>query len=218
MSVRALQLRRTRKGGSVRRPAANPRRHTQPEVVIAVLAHLGGGAVRERRARAAPRDLAYTAHGGELRDVFRGARPVAEAAGERLRHRRRRGETGSVTFVQRFDGALGSFVSLHVVALDGVFTRTKDDAVVFPPGPTPSAADVAAVVARVAEPMLRWMRRRKRFDDRPSTTASDRRNEWVWASSQARNETSARPTSGPVQRAIIARRRGRLRLMCQRKR
>jgi AcrR family transcriptional regulator len=51
-----------------------------------------------------------------------------------------------------------------------------------------------------------------------STTASDRRNEWVWASSQARNETSARPTSGPVQRAIIARRRGRLRLMCQRKR
>ena len=98
---------------------------------------------------------------------------MAEAAGEGPRHRRQRGETGSVTFVQRFDGTLGSFVHLHVVALDGVFTRSKDGAVVFHPGPTPSVADVTDVVSRVAERMLRWMRRRKMFDERPHEERSN---------------------------------------------
>lgn len=84
------------------------------------------------------------------------------------------GETGSVTFVQRFDGTLGSFVHLHVAALDGVFTRIDDGTVRFHPGPAPSVADVAAVVTRVAERMLRWMRRRKMFDQRP---AEERSNE-----------------------------------------
>ncbi len=84
------------------------------------------------------------------------------------------GETGSVTFVQRFDGTLGSFVHLHVVALDGVFTRLDDGAVRFHLGPAPSVADVAAVVKRVAERMLRWMRRRKMFDQRPTRGALER--------------------------------------------
>ncbi len=63
---------------------------------------------------------------------------------------------------------------LHVVALDGVFTRIDDGAVLFHSGSTPSAADVADVVTRVAERMLRWMRRRKMFDQRP---AEERSNE-----------------------------------------
>ena len=45
-------------------------------------------------------------------------------------------ETGSVTFVQRFSAMLQSFVHLHVVALDGVFTReTKGGPSVFTRGP-----------------------------------------------------------------------------------
>ena len=85
------------------------------------------------------------------------------------------GETGSITFVQRFDGALGSFVHLHVVALDGVFTRdAPGGAAVFHEGPAPSGEELAAVAARVAERMLRWICRRKLLDER---RAEERSNE-----------------------------------------
>jgi hypothetical protein len=81
------------------------------------------------------------------------------------------GETGAIPFVQRFDGALGSFVHLHVVALDGVFTRAAPGgAVVFDEGPAPSREESGAIAARVAERMLRWMRRRKLLDERKSAT------------------------------------------------
>lgn len=60
-----------------------------------------------------------------------------------------------------------------VVALNGVFTRLDDGAVRFHPGPAPSVADVAAVVKRVAERMLRWMRRRRMFDQRPPEERSN---------------------------------------------
>ena len=59
--------------------------------------------------------------------------------------------TGSVTFVQRFTAALGCFVHLPVVALDGVYVRT-DAGAVFHQGPAPSRDDIADVAARVAKP------------------------------------------------------------------
>ena len=82
------------------------------------------------------------------------------------------GETGSVTFVQRFDSTLGSFVHFHVVALDSerserVFTRKDGAEVVFHEGPAPSRDDIAAVAARVEKRTMRWLRRRKLVDDRP---------------------------------------------------
>jgi hypothetical protein len=75
--------------------------------------------------------------------------------------------TGSVTFVQRFNATLGSFVHYHVIAIDGVFSRPSpprtegDGAIVFHRGPTPSPAEIAEVAARVAARMIRWLRRRK---------------------------------------------------------
>jgi hypothetical protein len=36
------------------------------------------------------------------------------------------GETGAVTFVQRFNATLGSFVHYHVMVPDGLFTRTNE--------------------------------------------------------------------------------------------
>jgi hypothetical protein len=36
------------------------------------------------------------------------------------------GETGAVTFVQRFTGTLGCFVHFHVLVPDGVFTRVDE--------------------------------------------------------------------------------------------
>lgn len=52
-------------------------------------------------------------------------RAVASSYEEIARWQNKRGKggkTGAVTFVQRFDGTLGCLV--HLVALDGVFTRT----------------------------------------------------------------------------------------------
>ncbi|XYI00721.1 transposase [Sorangium sp. So ce1128] len=78
-----------------------------------------------------------------------------------------------MTFVQRFDSMLGSFVHFHVVALDGVFTRKDGPEVVFHQGPAPSRDDIAAVAARVEKRMMRWLRRRKLVDDRPSEERSN---------------------------------------------
>jgi hypothetical protein len=44
-------------------------------------------------------------------------------------------ETGSVTFVQRFDSTLGNFVHFQLVALDGVFTRKDGTEARLPRGP-----------------------------------------------------------------------------------
>jgi len=78
-----------------------------------------------------------------------------------------RGETGSITFVQRFNATLGSFVHFHVVALDGVVDREDDGEVVFHPGRAPSRDEIAVVAARVHQRMRKWLRRRKLIDDRP---------------------------------------------------
>ena len=85
------------------------------------------------------------------------------------------GETGSVTFVQRFNSALGCFVHFHVIVPDGVFSRADDaGAVVFREGPAPTRADIADVAARVEKRMCRWLRRRGLLDER---AAEDRSNE-----------------------------------------
>jgi Putative transposase/Transposase zinc-binding domain len=85
------------------------------------------------------------------------------------------GETGSVTFVQRFNATLGSFVHLHVLVPDGVFVREgQAQALAFHEGPAPSREDIAAIAERVERRMTRWLRRRGLVDDRP---AEDRSNE-----------------------------------------
>jgi hypothetical protein len=83
------------------------------------------------------------------------------------------GETGAVTFVQRFNSLLGCFVHFHVVVPDGVFVR-QGEAVTFQEGPAPSRQDIAYVAARVEARMTRWLRRRGLMDERP---AEERSNE-----------------------------------------
>ena len=77
-------------------------------------------------------------------------------------------ETGSVTFVQRFNGTLGSFVRFHVVVPDGVFTRAGDAGVTFHEERAPCRERIAAVAARVATRRTRWLRRRGLVDERPA--------------------------------------------------
>ena len=85
------------------------------------------------------------------------------------------GETGAVTFVQRFNSMLGCFVHFHLVVPDGVFTRTSKDAAAatFHRGPAPSRQDIAAVAARVELRMTRWLRRRGFVDERPEEERSN---------------------------------------------
>jgi hypothetical protein len=84
------------------------------------------------------------------------------------------GETGAITFVQRFDGTLGSFVHFHVAVPDGVFRRAEGGAVTFHEGPAPSRAGIAAVAERVERRVTRWLRRRGLIDER---AAEERSNE-----------------------------------------
>ena len=56
-------------------------------------------------------------------------------------------ETGSVTFVQRFHSALGSFVHFHVICPDGVFTRDAEGAVSFHVGRAPTREEIAKSTA-----------------------------------------------------------------------
>ena len=81
-------------------------------------------------------------------------------------------ETGSITFVQRFNATIGCFVHFHVLAPDGVFTRDESGAVAFHPGRAPSLGDIADVAGRVAKRMTRWLRRRKLIDERPAEERS----------------------------------------------
>jgi hypothetical protein len=74
----------------------------------------------------------------------------------RMRYRRRArgqgvagGETGMVTSVQRFGGALNLHVHFHTLVLDGVFVAGRDGTLAFHPAAAPTDAEVAWVVARV---------------------------------------------------------------------
>jgi hypothetical protein len=59
------------------------------------------------------------------------------------------GETGLVTSVQRFGGALNLHVHFHTLVLDGVFVRAADGTLPFHPAPPPTDDDVRRVVGRV---------------------------------------------------------------------
>ncbi len=59
------------------------------------------------------------------------------------------GETGMVTSVQRFGGALNAHLHFHTLVLDGVFVREPDGTLRFHPAPPPTDDDVRRVVARL---------------------------------------------------------------------
>ena len=78
----------------------------------------------------------------------------------------RGGECGAVTFVQRFGGSLNLNVHMHVVVLDGVFVRKPEHGVVFHAAPPPTLAELEAIVQRVRDRALVWLRGRGLLDER----------------------------------------------------
>jgi hypothetical protein len=59
------------------------------------------------------------------------------------------GETGMVTSIQRFGGAVNAHLHFHTIVLDGLFVREPDGTLRFHPAAPPTDEDVSRVVARV---------------------------------------------------------------------
>ncbi len=74
-------------------------------------------------------------------------------------------QCGSITFVHRA-GSLNLNVHFHVTVLDGVFTRDAGAGVLFHPAAAPTREDLDAIVLRVRDRSLAWLRRRGYLDAR----------------------------------------------------
>jgi len=61
-----------------------------------------------------------------------------------------RGETGSVTFTQRFGGILNLNPHFHAVLPDGLFVPAPDGNVAFERLPVPTDADVVGLTEKLA--------------------------------------------------------------------
>ncbi len=75
-------------------------------------------------------------------------------------------QCGSINFVQRF-GSLNLHVHYHLVALDGVFARDAQGRVVFHPAPSPTPANLDAIIERTARRAIAWLRCHGYVDDSP---------------------------------------------------
>jgi transposase-like zinc-binding protein/putative transposase len=69
-------------------------------------------------------------------------------------------QPGAITLVQRFGGSLNLHVHFHTCFLDGVFTRDEHGRVRFHALPRPQSGDLEAIVGRVRDRVLAWLRRR----------------------------------------------------------
>lgn len=69
-------------------------------------------------------------------------------------------ECGAVTFVHRFGGSLNLNVHLHVVVLDGVYSRDREGRAVFDSLPPPTDAALDKILVRVEQRISAWLRRR----------------------------------------------------------
>lgn len=85
----------------------------------------------------------------------------------------RRGQTGAVTFVQRFGDALNLHVHFHAVIPDGVFTLGEDGVAEFHGVPAPTDEEVLQVCVRTRERVLRLLEKEglEDLDESPDALA-----------------------------------------------
>ena len=75
------------------------------------------------------------------------------------------GQTGLVTFIQRFGGALNLNVHLHIQAIDGVFQRDGEGGLHFHQLAAPQPQDMDALILCVQARIERMLRREGLLDD-----------------------------------------------------
>ena len=73
----------------------------------------------------------------------------------------RKGQCGSVTFIQRFGSALNLSPHFHTLVLDGVYVGPSHSPGVFAALPPPETEDVTRVLAGTARRILRRLERRE---------------------------------------------------------
>jgi hypothetical protein len=61
----------------------------------------------------------------------------------------------------------GEYRGVHVMVIDGVFTRDADAGVLFHPATAPTREELDAIVRRVRDRSLAWLRRHGWLDERP---------------------------------------------------
>jgi hypothetical protein len=74
---------------------------------------------------------------------------------------RKKVQAGSVTFLQRFGGALNANLHYHVIVMEGVFLDRTDQGLTprFLKGEPPSDTDIAHVVQKISRRVIRTLRR-----------------------------------------------------------
>ena len=70
------------------------------------------------------------------------------------------GDTGAVTFVQRFGSALNLNVHFHMLFLDGAYAVHADDSLVFRRVPEPGTKELQEILERIAERIGKALERR----------------------------------------------------------
>jgi hypothetical protein len=73
---------------------------------------------------------------------------------------RAQAQTGAVTFIQRFGGALNLNVHLHILVLDGVYVRRPGDGLRFVAVAAPTSSELQRLVERISERVGRHLERR----------------------------------------------------------
>jgi len=67
---------------------------------------------------------------------------------------------GAVTFIQRFGGAINLNIHLHSLIIDGIYYRDAEQKLRFQKLPKPSDSEVAGVMERITQRIMRLLERR----------------------------------------------------------
>jgi len=121
-----------------------------------------------------------------------------------------RGQSGSVSFIQRFGSALNLTPHFHTLVLDGIYPGPPHDLGSFVPLPPPETEDVARVLAGTARRILRIVER-KGLDSDEDSLASDDPLLAMLAAASIRSRIATGPEAGESWRRLVSNRKLRFR-------
>ncbi len=107
----------------------------------------------------------------------------------------KRSQCGAVTFVQRFNSALGLNIHFHLIGLDGVYAAGPDGAPEFHELPPPEDEDVLEAVTLIAGRVHRMIERRGLEDEADTFVENDPGLAALYASA-VRGRIASGPNAG----------------------
>ena len=85
----------------------------------------------------------------------------------RVRSSRDEIQTGALTYVQRFGGAVNLNIHFHTLFLEGTYSKNRDGKIEFAPGQAPSAEEIKAVLATIQKRVVRHLKKKGYIKDSP---------------------------------------------------